>query len=102
MTPPNDTCTMVYRRRIQKVIAGSQYWGKVNRIAVERHHHTAKAERIQNTKHWVSLFECRRTFATTEVNDLTLLKRKENANDCMTSTWQGPKKNTEPFFAANK
>ena len=30
------------------------------------------------------------------INDPTLLKRKENANDCMTSTWQVPKKNTEP------
>ena len=36
------------------------------------------------------------------INDLTLLMRKENANDSMTSTWQGPKKNTEPFFAVNK
>ena len=32
------------------------------------------------------------------INDPTLLKRKENANDCMTSTWQGPEKNTEPFI----
>ena len=30
------------------------------------------------------------------INDLTLLKRKENANDCTTSTWQGPSKTTEP------
>ena len=32
----------------------------------------------------------------------TLLERKENANDCVTSTWQGPKKNTEPVFAVNE
>ena len=36
------------------------------------------------------------------INDLTLLKRKENANDCTTSTWQGPSKTTEPSLAVNK
>ena len=36
------------------------------------------------------------------INDTTLLKRKENANDCTTSFWQRPKKNTEPFLAFNK
>ena len=36
------------------------------------------------------------------IKDPTLLNRKENANDCTTSTWQGPKKNREPFFAVNK
>ena len=39
---------------------------------------------------------------TDECSGLTLLKRKENANDCTTSTWQGPKKTTEPFLAVNK
>ena len=29
------------------------------------------------------------------INDPTLLKRKENANDCMTSTWQEPNKKTQ-------
>ena len=29
------------------------------------------------------------------INDPTLLKRKENANDCMSSTWQEPNRNTE-------
>ena len=36
------------------------------------------------------------------ISDPTLLKRKENANDCTTSTWQGPKKNTGPFLTVNK
>ena len=36
------------------------------------------------------------------IKDPTLLKRKENANDCMTSTWQQPNKNTETFLAVNK
>ena len=27
------------------------------------------------------------------INDPTLLKRQENANECMTSTWQGPTRN---------
>ena len=35
------------------------------------------------------------------INDPTLLKRKENANDCTTSTWQGLSKTTEPFLAVN-
>ena len=36
------------------------------------------------------------------IDDLTLLKRKENANDCTTSTWQGPSKTTRQFVAVNK
>ena len=36
------------------------------------------------------------------INDRTLLKREENANYCMTSTWQRPRKTTEPFLAVNK
>ena len=36
------------------------------------------------------------------INELTLLKQKENANDSTTSTWQGPKNNTEPFFAVRR
>ena len=36
------------------------------------------------------------------INDPTLLKRKENANDCTTSTWQEPNKTTETFLAVNK
>ena len=36
------------------------------------------------------------------INDLTLPKRKENANGCTTSTWQGPSKTTEPSLAVNK
>ena len=35
------------------------------------------------------------------INDPTLLKRKEHANDCMTTTWQEPDKNTETFLAIN-
>ena len=37
-----------------------------------------------------------------EINDPTLLKRKENARDFTTNFWQGPSKNTEPFLEANK
>ena len=36
------------------------------------------------------------------INDPTLFKRKENANDYMTSTWQEPNKNTLMFLAVNK
>ena len=36
------------------------------------------------------------------INGPTSLKQKENANDCMTSTWQERKMNTEPFLAVNK
>ena len=60
-----------------------------NRIAVEKHIYIAtRAERISNSK-----------LSNHSINDPTLLKRKENANDCTTSTWQGPKKNIEPFLA---
>ena len=38
-------------------------------------------------------------FRNPSINDPTLLRRNENANDCTTSTWQGPKKNTGPFLA---
>ena len=33
------------------------------------------------------------------INDPALLKRKENAKDSMTSTWQEPNKNTEVFLS---
>ena len=36
------------------------------------------------------------------IDDPTLLKRKENANDCTTSTWQGLNKTAEPSLAVNK
>ena len=36
------------------------------------------------------------------INDPTLLMRKENANDCTTSTWQEPNKNTEILLAVKK
>ena len=35
------------------------------------------------------------------INDPTLLKRKENANDCTTSTWQERNKTTETFLPVN-
>ena len=84
-----------------------------DRIAVEKHICIAtRFERIQNSKHWIPTLnaECfefsremqKKDLSNHSFNDLTLLKRKENANDCTTSTWQGPKKNTEPFLAVNK
>ena len=36
------------------------------------------------------------------INDLTLVKRKENARDCTTNTWQRLNKTVEPFLAVNK
>ena len=36
------------------------------------------------------------------INVPTLLKRTENANDCTTSTWQEPNKNSETFLAVKK
>ena len=36
------------------------------------------------------------------INDPSSLKRKENANDCTTSTGQGLSKTTEPSLAFNK
>ena len=41
-------------------------------------------------------------FSNHSTNDPTFLKRKENANDCTTSSWQGLSKTTEPSLAVNK
>ena len=60
---------------------------------VEKHIYTAtRAERIQNSKHWILTINAE---GGTQQSLNQRPERKENANDCMTSTWQGPKKNTE-------
>ena len=70
-----------------------------DRNAVEKHIYIAtRVERIQFLKHWILMINAEGP----QLNDPTLLKRKENANDCTTSSWQGPKKNTGPFLAVNK
>ena len=74
-----------------------------DRIAVEKHIYTAtRAERVQNSKHWILSTNADGELSNHSINDPTLLKRKENANDCMTSTWHEPNKNTETFLAVNK
>ena len=60
-----------------------------DRIALERHIYVA----TQNSKHWILTIHAERP-QQPSINDPTLLKRKENANDCATSTWQEPNKNT--------
>ena len=72
-----------------------------DRIALEKHFNVATgAERIQNSKHWILMLNAERP--QQPLNDLTLLKQKENGNDDTTSTWQGPSKTTEPFLAVSK
>ena len=73
-----------------------------DRIAVERHIYTAtRAERIQNSKHWILTInaEERTQQSLNQRPDLTQAKRE--CKRFMTSTWQGPKKNTGPFLAVN-
>ena len=56
---------------------------------VEKHIYIAtRAERIQNSRHWILTINAEGGPQQPSINDPTLLKRKENANDCMTSTWQ--------------
>ena len=58
-----------------------------DRIAAEKHICTAtRAERFQNSKHWILTINAEGGTRNHSINDPTLLKRKENANDCMTST----------------
>ena len=73
-----------------------------DRIVVDKHIYIAtRVERIQNSKHWILTVNAEAS-SKYSINDPTLLKRTENANDCTTSTWQGQKKNTGPFLAVNK
>ena len=56
--PPNDTFTMVRRRRIQKVVVSHRVERErlmlYGRIAVEKHIYVAaRAERIQSSKLWI-------------------------------------------------
>ena len=75
-----------------------------DRIAVEKHIYTTIQElsafKIRNT--WFSQKMQMEELSNHSINDPTLHKRKENASDCMTSTWQEPDKNTETFLAINK
>ena len=48
--------------------------------------------------HWMKM----KGFSNHYINDVTLLKRKDNARDCTTNTWQRLNKITEPFLAVNK
>ena len=74
-----------------------------DRISVEKHIYiTTGSERIQNSKHWILTINAEGGTQQSLINDPTLLKREENANECMTSTWQGPKKYTGPLLVVNK
>ena len=59
-------------------------------IALEKHDYTAtRAERIQILENWILAAQMlKEELSHHSINDPTVLKRKENANDCMTSTWQ--------------
>ena len=46
--------------------------------------------------------QTRKDLSIHSTNDLTLLQRNENANDCTMSTWQGPRKTTEPLLRQRK
>ena len=72
-----------------------------DRIALEKHTYKAtRAERIQIVGFLRQILKEELSFHS--INHSTLFKRKENANDCMTSTWQEPNKNLERLLAVNK
>ena len=75
-----------------------------DRIALETHIYKAtRAERVQIANDWVPFANAEgRKSQITQSTTRLCSSEKENANDCMTSTWQGPKKNTEIFLAVNK
>ena len=60
------------------------------------------AERIQKFEALYSHDKCRKDLSNHSINDPTLLKRKETANDGTTSTWQGLSRTTEPSLAVNR
>ena len=73
-----------------------------DRIAVERHIYTAtRAERIQNSKHWILAINAEERTQQSLNQRPDLVQAKRECKRFMTSTWQGPKKNTEPFLAVN-
>ena len=73
-----------------------------DRIALENRSCVAtEAERIVNSVHWILTLNqdgAQQPF----FNDLTLLKRKENARDCTTNKWQRLNNTIEPFLAISK
>ena len=72
-----------------------------DRIALENHSYVAtKAERTRNSTLWI--LTLKKELRNHYINDLTLLKRKENARDCTTNTWQRLNKIIGPFLAVNK
>ena len=74
-----------------------------DRIALEKHIHVAtRAERHQNSKHWILTLNAEGPQQPLNQRPDFAQARKEDANDCTTSTSQGPKKNTEPILAVNK
>ena len=79
------------RKSLLAVENGEQHIMLFDRIALEKHHYTeTKAERIHNSKHWILTVNAEGP------------QQPLNANECMTSTWQGPSKNIDPSLAVNK
>ena len=74
-----------------------------DRIALENHPNVAtKSEIIRNSTHWILTLSKEGGQQNHYINDLTLLKRKENARDCTTNTWQSFNKTVETFLAVKK
>ena len=92
-----------YRKSLSDIGWREHHTILYDRIALEKHiYQAARAERIQISKNWILTAKLNEELNSHSINDPTLLKRKENANDCMTSTWQEPDKNAEIFLAVNK
>ena len=106
-TAPNDTFAMVRRRRIQKVIVSHRVERTPHNVVRQNRPGGSTSTSQQKLKEFkirnVGFSrQMQKDLSNHSINDLTLLKRKENTNDCTTSTWQGPQKNTEPFLASQQ
>ena len=100
-TPSNDSFTMVRRRRIQTVTVSNEGGKNTTHHAI-RHLRRHKSWKNSKFEAFDSHDKRRRNSAISQSTTRLCSSATENANVCMTSTWQGPKNNTEPFLAANK
>ena len=96
--PSNDT----WRRRIQKVFVSHRVERTPHDVVRQDRPGDASTSLQELKEFKIRNIGFSRQMQTEElsnhsINDPDLLERKDNANDCTTSTKQGPNKNTEPF-----
>ena len=76
---------------------------EIDKVALDNHlYRPTRSERIPTFRTLVTQIESRRPSRTITINDLILLKRKENAKDYTTNVLQRLNNNIEPSLATNK